>query len=116
MYFFIASFFISKAFRFENMYIKNFISFLNLGLTGFIWAASGARFISPGTSIEENSLGVIHSAPIHDRRFLLEKFCIFFCPLLWLADMLVITARFTRIDAGTPPPAGFQTLPGLCQC
>jgi ABC-2 type transport system permease protein len=72
---------------------KNFISFLNLGLAGFVLASLGARFVYPSTSLEGNSFWVVHSAPIQYRRFLLEKFFIFLFPLLVLAETLIIISN-----------------------
>ena len=73
--------------------MRNVFSFFNLGLAGFVLASLGARFIFPSTSLEGNSFWVVHSAPIHYRRFVLEKFCIFLVPLVFLAETLVIVSN-----------------------
>lgn len=73
--------------------MRNVFSFFNLGLAGFVLASLGARFIFPSTSLEGNSFWVVHSAPVHYRRFVLEKFCIFLVPLLFLAEVLVIVSN-----------------------
>ncbi|MCP4398480.1 MAG: hypothetical protein GY801_14430 [bacterium] len=86
-------FFNIKSLPLRNYYIKNLISFLNLGLAGFVLASLGARFIYPSTSLEGSSFWVIHAAPIHYRRFLCEKFFIFLFPLLVLAETLVIISN-----------------------
>ena len=86
-------FFNIKSLPLRNYYIKNLISFLNLGLAGFVLASLGARFIYPSTSLEGNSFWVIHASPIEYRRFLLEKFCIFLLPLLLLAEILVVVSN-----------------------
>jgi ABC-2 type transport system permease protein len=72
---------------------KNFISFLNIGIAGFVLASLGARFVYPSTSLEGNSFWVVHSAPIHYRRFLLEKFFIFLFPLVILAEILIVVSN-----------------------
>ena len=86
-------FFNIKSLPLRNYYLKNLISFLNLGLAGFVLASLGARFIYPSTSLEGNSFWVIHASPIRYRRFLLEKFFIFLLPLLVLAETLVIISN-----------------------
>jgi ABC-2 type transport system permease protein len=77
----------------RSIYLKNLISFLNLGLAGFVLASIGARFVYPSTSLEGQSFWVIHTAPISYRRFLLEKFCIFLVPLLCLAEILIVISN-----------------------
>ena len=86
-------FFNIKALPLRDYYSKNAISFLNLGLAGFVLASLGARFIYPSTSLEGNSFWVVHAAPMRYRRFLLEKFFIFLFPLLVLAESLVIISN-----------------------
>ncbi len=86
-------FFNIKSLPLRNIYMKNLISFLNLGLAGFVLASLGARFIYPSTSLEGNSFWVIHTAPIQYRRFLFEKFFIFLFPLLILAETLIIISN-----------------------
>lgn len=86
-------FFNIKSLPLRSIYMKNFISFLNLGMAGFVLASLGARFVYPSTSLEGNSFWIIHSAPIQYRRFLLEKFFIFLLPLLILAETLIIISN-----------------------
>jgi len=83
----------SSAIPVGSIAYKNFISFLNLGLAGFVLASLGARFVYPSTSLEGNSFWVVHSAPIQYRRFLMEKFFIFLFPLLILAEILIIISN-----------------------
>ena len=86
-------FFNIKSLPLRTIYLKNLISFLNLGLAGFVLASIGARFVYPSTSLEGQSFWVIHAAPVSYRRFLLEKFCIFLFPLIFLAETLVIISN-----------------------
>jgi ABC-2 type transport system permease protein len=72
---------------------KNFVSFLNIGIAGFVLASLGARFVYPSTSLEGNSFWVVHSAPVHYHRFLFEKFFIFLLPLLFLAEILIVISN-----------------------
>jgi len=72
-----------------NPYLKNLISFLNLGLAGFVLAAVAARYSFTTTSIEGKSFWIIHSAPMNYKKFLWEKFLLFLIPLLLIALSLV---------------------------
>lgn len=78
---------------FNTTSLKNGISFLNIGLAGFVLASIGARFVFPSTSLEGGSFWVVHSSPILYRRFILEKFMIFLLPLLILAELLVVISN-----------------------
>ena len=70
-------------------HLKNLLSFLNLGLAGFVLAAVAARYAFTTTSIEGKSFWIIHSAPMDYRKFLWEKFFLFLTPLLLMAVCLV---------------------------
>jgi ABC-2 type transport system permease protein len=84
----------------DNIYLKNLVSFLNLGLAGFVLAALGSRFVYPTTSLEGESFWVLHSAPLDYRRFLLEKFFLFLFPLIGLAEVLVVVSNLLlKVDS-----------------
>jgi ABC-2 type transport system permease protein len=86
-------FFNIKNLPLDNNYLKNLVSFLNLGLAGFVLAALGSRFIYPTTSLEGESFWILYSAPIHYRRFILEKFFLFLIPMISLAEILIIISN-----------------------
>jgi ABC-2 type transport system permease protein len=65
------------------------ISFLNLGLAGFVLAAVAARFIFPGISLEGRQMWLLRSSPLDPRSMLWSKYWIGTVPLLLLA--LIIT-------------------------
>jgi ABC-2 type transport system permease protein len=65
------------------------ISFLNLGLAGFVLAAVAARFIFPGISLEGRQMWLLRSSPLDPAAMLWSKYWIGTVPLLVLA--LVIT-------------------------
>jgi ABC-2 type transport system permease protein len=65
------------------------ISFLNLGLAGFVLAAVAARFIFPGISLEGRQMWLLRSSPLDPTAMLWSKYWIGTVPLLLLA--LVIT-------------------------
>ncbi|MGH7509289.1 MAG: putative ABC transporter permease subunit [Gemmatimonadales bacterium] len=65
------------------------ISFLNLGLAGFVLAAVAARFIFPGISLEGRQMWLLRSSPLDPRAMLWSKYWMGTLPLLLLA--LVVT-------------------------
>jgi ABC-2 type transport system permease protein len=65
------------------------ISFLNLGLAGFVLAAVAARFIFPGISLEGRQMWLLRSSPLDPRAMLWSKYWMGTLPLLVLA--LIIT-------------------------
>jgi ABC-2 type transport system permease protein len=65
------------------------ISFLNLGLAGFVLSAVAARFIFPAISLEGRQMWLIRSSPLDPRAMLWSKYWVGTVPLLVLA--LVIT-------------------------
>jgi ABC-2 type transport system permease protein len=66
------------------------ISFLNLGLAGFVLSAVAARFIFPGISLEGRQMWLLRSSPLDPRAMLWSKYWMGTAPLLLLA--LGITA------------------------
>src|SRR5436305_545849 len=70
------------------------VSFLNLGLAGFVLAAIAARFIFPAVSLEGRHMWLLRSSPLDLRALLWSKYWVGTIPLLGLA--LVITI-FTNV-------------------
>ncbi len=64
------------------------VSFLNLGLAGFVLAAIGARFIFPAVSLEGRHMWLLRSSPLDLRAFLWSKYWVGTIPLLGLALLL----------------------------
>ena len=76
------------------------ISFLNLGLAGFVLASIAARFIFPSISLEGRQMWLLRSSPLDLRALLWSKYWIGTVPLLIIA--LVITV-FTNIILHATP-------------
>jgi ABC-2 type transport system permease protein len=70
------------------------VSFLNLGLAGFVLASIAARFIFPAVSLEGRQMWLLRSSPLDLRALLWSKYWTGTVPLLVLA--LVITT-FTNV-------------------
>ena len=76
------------------------ISFLNLGLAGFVLASIAARFIFPSISLEGRQMWLLRSSPLDLRALLWSKYWIGTVPLLFVA--LVITVLTNVILHATP--------------
>ncbi|MFN7976006.1 MAG: hypothetical protein U0166_27330 [Acidobacteriota bacterium] len=76
----------------EFPYLRIFVGYLNLGLTGFILAAISVRYAFPAVSLEGAAFWVIRSAPVDYRRFLYSKLMLHFVPFGLLAETLVVLA------------------------
>jgi len=65
------------------------VSFINLGLAGFVLSALSVRFLFPSVSMEGRSFWIIRTLPISFRAVLWCKYLIFFPPFLLFAQSLV---------------------------
>ncbi len=70
-------------------FLVTVISFLNLGLAGFVLASIAARFIFPSISLEGRQMWLLRSSPLDLRALLWSKYWTGTLPLLVLA--LIIT-------------------------
>jgi ABC-2 type transport system permease protein len=75
-------------------FLVSVVSFLNLGLAGFVLASIAARFIFPSISLEGRQMWLLRSSPLDLRALMWSKYWIGTLPLLVLA--LVITV-FTNV-------------------
>jgi len=73
-----------------GFFLVNVVSFLNLGLAGFVLAAIAARFIFPAISLEGRTLWLLRSSPLDLRSLLWSKFWVGITPLLVIALALTI--------------------------
>ena len=64
------------------------VSFLNLGLAGFVLAAIAARFIFPAVSLEGRHMWLLRSSPLDLKTLLWSKYWVGTVPLLVLALLL----------------------------
>ena len=69
--------------------LRLLVSFLNIGMIGFVVAAVALRFVFPQVSLEGNSFWIIRSAPLSVNRFMWEKFWLSMIPLVILATALI---------------------------
>jgi ABC-2 type transport system permease protein len=73
-----------------GFFLINVVSFLNLGLAGFVLAAIAARFLFPAISLEGRTLWLLKSSPMDLRSLLWSKFWVGVLPLLILALALTV--------------------------
>ncbi|MGH7606541.1 MAG: putative ABC transporter permease subunit [Gemmatimonadales bacterium] len=64
------------------------VSFLNLGLAGFVLSSIAARFIFPAVSLEGRQMWLLRSSPLDLRTLLWSKYWVGTVPLLVLALLL----------------------------
>ncbi len=83
----------------DQFAIRNAVSYMNLGLAGFVISALSARFVFPMVSLEGRAFWVIKSSPITLSGFLWTKFLIAIVPLLVIGEFLIIvTDHFLRVS------------------
>ena len=76
------------------------VTFLNLGLSGFVLASIAARFIFPAVSLEGRQMWLLRSSPLDLRALLWSKYWVGTIPLLVLA--LILTGVTNLILKASP--------------
>lgn len=77
---------------FQKDYITNLVSFLNIGLVGFMVTSLSARFVYPNVGAEGGAFYLLRSAPLTMRRYLLIKYLFYTVPFTAFALLLVIVS------------------------
>ena len=78
---------------FSEEFITNLISFLNIGIAGFIITSLSARFVFPSIGAEGGAFYHIRSSPISIRRFLFYKYLFYVIPFTVLSLILITTSN-----------------------
>ncbi len=82
-----------------GFFLVSVVSFLNLGLAGFVLAAISARFLFPAVSLEGRMLWLLRSSPLNMRKLMWTKYWVGLTPLLVLALGLTIgTNIILKVD------------------
>ncbi len=68
-----------------SFFLVNVVSFLNMGLAGFVVAAIAARFVFPSMSLEGRMMWLLRSSPVDPRRIFWVKYWVGTIPLLLVA-------------------------------
>ncbi len=77
-----------------GFFLVNVISFLNVGLAGFVLAAIAARFLFPVVSLEGRTLWLLRSSPLMLRRLIWSKYWVNVVPLLVVAVTLTAGTNY----------------------
>jgi len=77
----------------KEEYISNLVSFLNIGLTGFVIASLSARFVYPSIGAEGGSFYILRTSPLSMSRYLLYKFLFYIVPFTCLALILLVVSN-----------------------
>src|SRR5690606_33347750 len=78
----------------SSLFMVTLVSFLNLGLAGFVLAAVAARFVFPAVSLEGRQLWLLRSTPLDLRGVLWSKYWVGSLPLLVLAVLITGTTNY----------------------
>ncbi|MCG2726938.1 MAG: hypothetical protein L6420_11930 [Elusimicrobia bacterium] len=79
--------------------IKSLISFLNIGVAGFVVSAIGLRFIFPAISLEGNNWWIIKSFPISIKSIMISKLLIAGIPSVLIGIVLIaFSNKFLEAD------------------
>lgn len=73
-----------------SFFLINLVSFLNLGLAGFVIAAIAARFVFPAMSLEGRMMWLLRSSPLDVRDLFWSKYWVGTVPLLLVALPLIV--------------------------
>jgi ABC-2 type transport system permease protein len=91
-----------------SFFLINVVSFLNLGLAGFVVAAIAARFVFPGMSLEGRMMWLLRSSPLDVRSLFVTKYWVGTIPLLLIALPLIVVTNV--ILEATPLILGITTV------
>jgi ABC-2 type transport system permease protein len=83
-----------------GFFYVNLVSFLNLGLAGFVLASIAARFIFPAVSLEGRQMWLLRSSPLDLRALLWSKYWVGTVPLLVLG--LILTGLTNKLLEVSP--------------
>lgn len=75
------------------VYLSNLIAYANIGLTGFLIASLAARFVYPSIGMEGEGFGLIRTAPLSLRRYMIYKYLFYTIPFVILAATLLIASN-----------------------
>ena len=81
-----------------SFFLINVVSFLNLGLAGFVVAAIAARFVFPAMSLEGRMMWLLRSSPLDVKTLFWAKYWTGTVPLLLVALPLIVITNLV-LDA-----------------
>jgi len=91
-------------------FLVSVVSFLNLGLAGFVLASIAARFIFPAVSLEGRQMWLLRSSPLELRAMLWAKYWVGTVPLLILALAITVLTNVLLKASGFMMAVGVGTI------
>ncbi|MBI3982614.1 MAG: hypothetical protein HY337_06860 [Gemmatimonadetes bacterium] len=91
-------------------FLVTIVSFLNLGLAGFVLSSIAARFIFPAVSLEGRQMWLLRSSPLDLRALLWSKYWTGTVPLLILALVITIFTNVLLRASGFMMAVGVGTI------
>ena len=83
-----------KSIPLDNYEARNFISFLNIIVVGFVMSAISLRFVFTSISSEGKNWWVIKSAPVNIKIFLFSKLIFYYIPVYIFSIILVSVSNY----------------------
>ncbi len=83
-----------KSLPLDNYEAKNFVSFLNIIVSGFVVSAISLRFVFTSISSEGKEWWIIKSSPVSMKNFLLSKLFFYYIPMLIFSLTLVVISNY----------------------
>lgn len=84
----------------DNLVLMGVVSLLNIGLVGFVLAGLISRFVFSSTSMEGLAFWAIYTSPVGLKKFLTCKFLMYFPPLLFISEfMVVVSSYLLQVDS-----------------
>ncbi|OGR61831.1 MAG: hypothetical protein A2X31_01460 [Elusimicrobia bacterium GWB2_63_22] len=74
--------------------LKSLVSFLNVGVAGFVMAAIGLRFTFPAVSLEGNSYWLLRSSPVTVASVMREKLLVSLVPSVLVGFLLISVSNY----------------------
>lgn len=82
-----------ERFPISQFALENIVSFLNLGLCGFVLSAMAARFVYPLVSLEGRAYWIMRTSPVRSGRLFLSKFILGIVPTALLGLVLTVASN-----------------------
>ncbi len=97
----------------DQFKIQNLVSYMNIGLAGFVVTALSARFVFPMVSLEGQAFWIVKSSPLSLRGFLWSKFLMSAAPLLVIGEVLIVLTNYMLEVSTVVWYAGVITIFGM---
>jgi ABC-2 type transport system permease protein len=78
----------------DSQAIKSLVSFLNIGVAGFVMAAIGLRFTFPAISLEGSSFWILKSSPVSTAKIMYEKLLFSLVPSVAIGAVLITCSNY----------------------